>query len=441
MFKPLKIFLNLLILFSFAVSAAAYTPQYADQKDSLKLRWKNNLIKIALSNSLTKPNPNMRPNSDIAGAISRSLDAWEKAADIKFEVVWSDKQTVSPNGNFGDGISLITIAQTPENLLMFSKDSEDVSAQTRVFFNKKGFITEADIVLNPYQQFSTDGSLGSFDFESTLTHEIGHLLGLEHSSVFSATMHENNGKNGVFNLPSFVSRTLAETDITAIRAIYGAKEDEINCCGTISGKISAANQKTLKTYSVWAEDLLTGKVVAETSTTSEGSFTFDGLNQGDYRIYAQSLSHEKNTFAVEKIADVSVLIGETVNVTKKLDNTPSKFDPTYVGFNGQLSELSVPINAGKSYVVYIGGKNLDVKNVKISFNTPYLKITPKSIISHNYGEEISVLSFEVKANADISAGEYSIFVESGSGAVRSIIGGLTVEEFANPWNSNILLEK
>lgn len=436
--KSLYLITNLLVLLSFAVSIKAYVPQYSEEKDALKLRWKSNLIKIALSGSLTKPNLNLKSDSDVAEAIQRSLNAWENAANIKFEIVWTDKQTVSPNGNFGDGVSLITIAQTSENLLMFSKDSEDISARTRVFFNKKGYITEADIVLNPYQQFSTDGSFGTFDFESTLTHEIGHLLGLEHSSVFSATMHENNGKNGVFNMSSFVSRTLAETDIASIRAIYGAKNEEENCCGAIAGKLTSANPKVAKYYSVWAENAENGKVVAEVSTNSEGIFRLEGLAAGSYQIFAQNIVAEKNVFNSEEVAKVEVINNKTLNLTKRMENLPSKFDLQYVGFNGQLSELSVPINAGKSYLIYVGGKNLDAKSVKIAFSTPYLTVTPKSLMTQDYGEGVSVLSFEVKVNAKISAGEYSILVKSANKTIRQIVGGLTVEEFANPWNSNIL---
>ncbi len=438
--RLLKSTLGLLLLFSFTVTAMAYVPQYGDEKNELKLRWKSPLIKIGLSNSLLKPSPNLKTDSDIYGAIGRSLDSWEKAADLEFEVISSDKQTVSPNGKFGDGVSLITIAQTPENLLMFSKDSEEVSARTRVFFNKKGFITEADIVLNPYQQFSTDGSIGTFDLESILTHEVGHLLGLEHSSVFSATMHENNGKNGVFNLSSFGSRTLAETDIAAIRGIYGANIDEENCCGTITGRLISINSKTPKSYSVWAEDSRDGKIAAEVSSDSDGTFKIEGLKAGNYHIFAQSIIEGKAVFASEKIEDVEIANGKTTNVTKKMSNLPALKDVKYVGFNGQLSELSVPINAGKSYIIYIGGTNLDKKTTKIKFSTAYLTVTPKSLVSHDYGENISVLSFEVKVNANISVGEYSISVENQSGLTRQIVGGLTVENFANPWNSSILLD-
>jgi hypothetical protein len=436
----LRIYLTVFWLVVFSISASSYAPQYSEEKTNIKLNWKSGVIPISISNSLIKSNPSIKVESDVADVVRRSLKAWEAVTDIKFEEIVSDKQTVSPTGNFGDGVSLITIAQTPENLLLFGKDAEEVSAITRVFFNKRGLITEADIVLNPYQQFSTDGTIGTFDLESTLTHEIGHLLGLEHSPILGATMHESNSKNGVFNLSSFDSRTLSATDIAAIRSIYGTKSGEESCCGSISGKLYTADgAKSAKNYQIWAEDFETGKVVGEFSTNSDGSFLFETLPSGKYRIYAQS--HLKNKFfrTSEEIGIAEISKGKSVNISKKLEQLSPGFEAQYIGFNGQLSENPITLNGGKSYTIYVGGKNINIKDYKIGFSSPFMTVSPNSLFEHDFGENISVVSFEVKINSRIALGEYNLYIESEKGQKSYILGGLTIEEFENPWSNSSLI--
>ncbi|CAN5648911.1 hypothetical protein BH18ACI1_BH18ACI1_22300 [soil metagenome] len=439
MLKPIKFFLVLLLLISFSFSTMAYTTQFADEAETVRLHWKNGTIPIALSTSFLKQNPNLKPDSDVISVVQRSLKTWEKVANIEFELVIADEQSVSPSGKSGDGISLITIAQTSENLAIFGSDTEEVSARTRIFYNGKGFITEADIVLNPYQQFSTDGSIGYFDLEATLTHEIGHLLGLAHSSVFGATMCAHQGKNGIYNLPNFSSRTLGEDDIAGIRALYGAKNTEDNCCGIISGKLLLANGKAAKKFQVWAEETETGRIMAGVLTNAEGNFRIEGLQGGEYSIYAQALSEGKFSISAEELGKVNVTKGKTFILSQKLSGGAKNFDVQYVGFNGQISELAVPINGGKSYLVYVGGKNLDPNNFKVGFNSPFISLTPNSITRHDYGAELSVISFEIKVDSKTPAGEYSFFVQSKNNETGFIVGGLTVESFVNPWNSYFLL--
>lgn len=426
------LFLMIGLLGVFQFSGYAYAPQYSGEKSNIELRWKTSVIPISFSNSLIKQNSNIKSDSDVLGAIKRSLETWEKVTNIKFETNWTDKQTVSASGNLGDSVSLVTIAPTSENLLMFGKDSEQVSARTRVFFNKKGLISEADIVLNPYLQFSTDGTFGTYDLESTLTHEIGHLLGLEHSSVFGATMHENTGKNGIFNLAAFDSRTLAETDISAIRAIYG-KIDETECCSSIEGKLTLPNQKTAKNFQIWLEDKDNGKVIAETISNNDGFYQLKGISKGSYRLFSQELVSSKITVAAENLGTFEIQENQTLKINKKLTGTPKFFDLNYIGFNGQLSELAVPINGGKSYIVYLGSKKQNIKNATIGFNSPFLKVSQNSIIEHDFGEELSVISFEVRVESDIPFGEYSIFVESDKKVKEFITGSLVVEPFINQW--------
>ena len=434
MFNPLKIFVVLLLLFNFSFSAAAYTTQYANEGETVRLHWKNGIIPISISTSFTRQNLNIKPDSDVLGAIQRSLESWEKVADIKFEMTLTDKQSVSPSGKSGDGISLISIAQTPENLLLFSGDTEEISARTRTFYNGKGFITEADIILNPYKQFSTDGSLDTFDLEATLTHEIGHLLGLEHSSILGATMHAHQGKNGVYLLPSNSARTLSEDDIAGIRTLYGAKNSDEECCGAISGRLLSPNGKTVKSFQVWAEEKQTGRVIAGVLTNNEGIFHIEGLQSGQYQIYAQDLGERKDLSSTEIIGEADVVKGKTFTISKRLKNRAKNFDVRYIGFNRQISELAVPVNGGQSYVIYVGGKNLNPENLSIGFNTPNISVTQNTLTKLDYGTELDVLSFEIKVKAGTALGEYSFFLQNKDDETGFIVGGLTVEKFINPWN-------
>lgn len=428
-FKLRKFWIFWLLLLSFSASASAYTPQYADDAHSLRLRWKSGTIPIAISSSVFKQNLNIKTDSDVSGAIQRSLEAWESAANIKFQIVNSEKQTVSPAGKSGDGTSLITIAQTTENLILFGSEATEIAARTRIFFNSRGLITEADIVLNPYAQFSTDGSIGTFDLEATLTHEIGHLLGLEHSSIVGATMHAHQGKNGIYNLPNFNPRTLAEDDLAGIRAIYGVKSADEDCCASVSGKLSLPNNKSAVNFHTWVEESETGRVAAGVLTDAEGKYLIEGLTPGKYKIYAQGLD------AAEELGDIEAIKGKTLTFNKKLKSVEKPFALQFAGFNGQISELTVPVNAGKSYVIYLAGKNLDSEKLVFGFNSPNFSVSVNTIIGHDYGDDMSVISLEVRVLENTPPGEYSIFAQSGNGAKSFLVGNLSVEEMPNPWYS------
>jgi hypothetical protein len=402
------------------------------------LKWKGGPIRIAVSTSLLRESSNIKRESDVIGAIRRSIETWAGAANIEFQLTSSDKQSASPAGIAGDGISLITIAQTSENVLLFARDPENAAATTRVFYGRRGAISEADIVLNPYQQFSTDGTMGTFDLESTLTHEIGHLLGLPHSSVLGSTMNANYGRNGVFGLQNFSSRTLSADDVAAARAIYGMRGASEECCGLLEGQIVAG--KVARTFDVWLEDS-SGRVAAATRTTN-GGFNFDGLNAGKYLAYAQEVGRAKNSMPVRELGEITIANGETTVLNSKLAPAGVRdFELSYLGFNGQLSEMAVSLSPGRPYTIYLGGKNLDPKKLSISFTSPFLSVVPGSARSLDYGDEVSVVSVEIKVSPRAPKGEYAIVAESDRGDRRALIGGLTIDSFTNPWSSFGTLEE
>ena len=206
----------------------AYTLQYRDSSGILARRWLTNPILISFSTSLAAPPANIKVGSDVIETARHALRHWSAASNVRFIELTSQVQAISPP-NSGDGINLITVSTDSEPLF----GSSDNPALTRVFYDSSGAIVEADIALNPHELFSTDGTSGTYDLESTLTHEIGHLIGLDHSAVIAATMQPRQAKNGMYGLPAFTQRTLSNDDKIAARSLYGPR----NGTGSISGKL------------------------------------------------------------------------------------------------------------------------------------------------------------------------------------------------------------
>ena len=268
-----------------------------------RFRWRSDKISLSVSRSLVTPNSNITSGSDVVGSIRRSVVAWNAVGNVDIVAVESDAASASPAGPEGDGVSVITIAATPENILMFERTDEAVAAKTRVFYNRRGFITEADIVLNPFQQFSTDGSYGTFDLETVIKHELGHLLGLGHSNVAGSLMYDSTAKNGVFGGPETIARDISTDDIASIRDLYPEPNDE-SCCGVISGRLTGLGRQA-RSSELWAEDADSGDVAAHSVTSRDGNFRFGGISAGTYRIFVRPVSKLRD-FSVVDLGEITV---------------------------------------------------------------------------------------------------------------------------------------
>jgi hypothetical protein len=215
--KGLSAIFALAALIAGQAPVRAYTLQYRDSSGIVARRWLERPIMVAFSTSLNSPPPNIKPGSDVIGAVRRALHRWASVADIQFLETSSTAQTISPQ-NAGDRINLITVSA--DNAPAFGLAENP--GRTRVFYDPGGSIVEADIALNPHELFSSDGTPGTYDLESTFAHEVGHLLGLEHSAVIGATMQPRQAMNGLYSLPAFTQRTLSEDDSAGARSLYGS---------------------------------------------------------------------------------------------------------------------------------------------------------------------------------------------------------------------------
>lgn len=413
--------LTVQLLSVFAVFASTFA--IAERQEQQSLRWKKQVIQIAVSSSLTQPSTNIKTNSDVIGALSRSLDEWSRAANIEFRLVNSEKQSVSSTGRFGDGISLITIAQSPENLLFFARDPFSEAARTRVFYNKKGFIIEADIVLNPFQQFSSDGTYGTFDLETTFAHEIGHLLGLKHSAVIGSLMSDKVERNTTQKTPNFEAALLSESDVSSIRNLYDI--DDEACCGTVTGKLLLQSGKSAKQTVVWAEDSESGMIVGQSETNADGSFRIGGLKDGEFSVFWQRKERDSNS-SFGELGITRIEKNTAAIVTQKITTTRSDTQLTHIGTGMQLGDSAVELKAGGEYRIVIGGKNLTSELVTFEFNSPYLQAQSDSLRIEDFGDLIEAVSFVIKIDREIAPGTYSIYGRDRDGRRTVMIGALSV---------------
>ncbi len=413
---------NILVffLFTFCSFNFGHTNQFADNKSLFPIRWKSNKIKIALSNSLVGQNPNSKNNNEFLNVVKRSLRSWEAVANIEFVETTSDKFSTNFEGKNGDGINLITIAPTAENLDLFVDNPFETSSKTRVFYNRKGIISEADIVLNPLVQFTTDGTFGTFDLESTITHEIGHLLGLDHSPIIGSIMQTHQGKNGIYSLLKNNRKSLSEDDINGIHSLYGAKSVD-DSFGNLTGKIYTKGIS--QELQVWLENATDGNIVSGFFTRLDGTFKINNIASGKYKIYA---TDKKQLNFSQFLGEVLIKQNSVSNFVKSIKLTPKTFSVEYVGTNAQLSNISVETSTNSTILIFIGGNNLDEKNISINFSSQYLSVKQDSLILHDFGAETTVVSFELVVSENAVAGDYSINISNLAGETTNLIGGIKV---------------
>lgn len=445
------LFLVLTTLLS-AVPARSYTLQATDGAGSAQVRWPNHIITVALSSSLLSPPANIKQGSDVVGAVRRALAHWAAAANIRFVEASSKSESISAPNSGGDGLSLITVAHTPENSAPFGGANSESPGRTRIFYTEGGQITEADIALNPAQPFSTDGTTGTYDLEAALTHEVGHLLGLEHSAVAGATMQPRQGKNGLYKMAASIPRTLSDDDRAGVRALYGARgTDGKTRSGAVTGTISYAGGAPVYGANVWAEEMETGRVSASNITLANGTYRIEGLPPGSYRLWVEALdgivtageiASSRGSYAglglsplppfrTQEIGRVKVATaGASVQLSAQLSSLPVLLNPSFIGINEQLSTIAVPLAAGRTYTLYLGGDGLNTNQLSaggITVDSPFVSVNPASVSRQDFGGSLPVMSFEITISPNARTGDYSVRLNSNTGEVACLVGALSIE--------------
>lgn len=176
-------------------------------------------------------------------------------------------------------------ASDQRNLVTFADASElgsGVLGATFITTNADGRITDADVVLSRGIDFTTQpGAVaGAYDAESVLTHEIGHLLGLDHTGLVRATMAPFTDRGDVHQ------RTLELDDRIGAAVLYPEPPFPAGR-GTLVGTVSLDGAGVFLAHVV--ATTVQGRVVASGYTRPDGTYRIEGLPPDAYLVHAERL--------------------------------------------------------------------------------------------------------------------------------------------------------
>lgn len=232
---------------------------------------------------------NLSGTREQAEVYRSSFQQWEAitTASISFTEGSATNPSVKPAF---DKINLITTNITPGDFnstavsltATFSFTSTGIDQFGRIV-EFPGQIIEADIMFNPESNFTTDilPKPSLIDLESTMTHEVGHMLGLDHSNILSSTMFPSYSA-GVIS-----QRDLQSDDRIGISTIYPSIS--FQSLGSISGKVRTTGNVGVFGAMVVALDV-NGRPTASAITKPNGNFLIKGLPEGVYTVYAEPMN-------------------------------------------------------------------------------------------------------------------------------------------------------
>src|SRR5262249_10580657 len=133
-----------------------------------------------------------------------------------------------------------------------------------------------DILFNTGQSFNNGIT---YDLQSVAEHEIGHALGLYHSTMITSVMY------GAY---WGVKTTLGPDDVNGIRAIYGARQQDAYDAAASNGSFATASDITSTIDPVALTAVVSNLDITTTSDVDYYTFTAPANTTGTLTVTAQS---------------------------------------------------------------------------------------------------------------------------------------------------------
>jgi hypothetical protein len=213
-------------------------------------------------------------------ALRNAIAAWNAVEGTTAQLVEDASPAAQARTDWAsDSIHLLYFDESGSSGL-FPGGSSTV-AITPVWFYNNGLIVDADVLFNGLgYSFTTSQEPGRFDVQDVAAHELGHLLGLDHTGWAGGTMYPYVDPTVILH------RSLSQDETHGLRAMYPSVS-----YASITGYVKrSADASVVRGAHVVVRDAA-GRTRAAGLTNGSGQFDLRGLDAGSYTLYTNPLDY------------------------------------------------------------------------------------------------------------------------------------------------------
>jgi hypothetical protein len=349
-----------------------------------------------------------------AGLVDRAFTAWTTIPDARLSFESAGVVNVQAGRDGKNSVTFVDDLFKGQNFL----------ALTTNWYDDTGHMTEADIQIDP------SVVPNHYNLQLLVEHEVGHLLGLDHSAVLSSVMYPFVGRG--------VGATLDSDDTVAIGSLYPRVDPNTNAA-TLRGHVIGDNGAIYAAQVVALND--GGQPVATALTDQQGIFEIEGIPPGTYRLYAEPLDgpvEVRNLSGIWQNAktysfptaffDGPPLRVEAGRVYGNLDLSTMgsiKLNPKFIGAfapgtnNLSLDATTLNVIPGQTIAIAVAGDGFTSGMTTFEVPNPGFRRTSDFSYSGNY----VFASFSIASDAP--PGSFAVLVRSGN-EMAALTGALRV---------------
>jgi hypothetical protein len=277
------------------------------------------------SNLMSTFNADFGSASAWQGAILKAAQTWAQQAAVNFTVV-SDSGAASGTGSYQQG------DPNYGDIRIGGFDFGDNSILAMAFMPPpvNNYSIAGDIAFNTAQVFNINGL--DYDLYTVALHELGHALGLNHSSTTSAIMYP---------IYQGVEYGLYADDIAGIQSIYGARVPDAYDAAASNNTIATASDITSQIDPTALTAVVTGLDITTTADKDYYKFTAPAGGSGTLELTVQSTGLSLLAPAVKVYGPDQRQIASA----------------TGGGSLGSTLTLDVSVTAGQTYYIRVMGAN------------------------------------------------------------------------------------